>query len=197
LEQFKERLEIDCDALFLHRANDLRWLFKPGIYLGVGFALIFYVMPFVVKAGGWEGHPKDPGRRMEGWSDVAKAMAVYYADFPNGEPQLVIATGHRHTMAELGFYLPGQPRVYRWLTLGEHYPEGFIESQYEIWGGPKEALGKNALIIWPGRDTPLSPDIEAAFASTQKLGVASSQDDTKNAKAFTLYKGEDFKGWNR
>ncbi len=175
----------------------LRGFFKPGVYLGVVLSLAFYAMPFVVKAGGWEGHPMDPGRRMEGWSEIGREAGAYYSAFSNGQPELVIATGHRHTMAELGFYLPGQPRVYRWLTMGEHYPEGFIESQYEIWGGPDNALGKDALIIWPGRDNPLSGDILEAFTSTEKLGVVSSQDETKNAKAFTLYKGNDFQGWNR
>ncbi|MGE9293639.1 MAG: ArnT family glycosyltransferase [Puniceicoccales bacterium] len=167
----------------------LRWLFKPGVYLGAALAVVAYAMPFAVKAGGWEGMAKDPGRRMEGWSEVGREAGAFYADFPGGEPQLVIAGGHRHTAAELAFYLPGQPRVYRW------FPYERVESQYEIWGGPKDAHGKNALILWPGEVETLPEDINAAFAQTKRLGDFTVQPGTKNAKGFTAFAGNDFKQW--
>ncbi|MEM8550351.1 MAG: hypothetical protein AAGF10_06130, partial [Verrucomicrobiota bacterium] len=171
--------------------DKLRWLFRPGVYLGACFAVLAYAIPFIVKAGDWEGHPNDPGRRMQGWSEVAQRASAYYKDFPGGEPQLVISGGHRHTPAELAFYLPGQPTVYRWFS-PEH-----VESQYEIWGGPKDAVGKNALILWPGDVAQLPEDVRAAFAKTQRLGAFAAQEGTKNAKPFTAFRGEGFIAWNR
>ena len=167
----------------------LRWLFKPGVYLGAVLAVLVYVMPFIVKAGGWEGLAKDPGRRMEGWSEAGRRAGAYYADFPGDKPELVIAGGHRHTAAEFAFYLPGQPRVYRW------FPGDHVESQYEIWGGPDNARGKDALILWPGHVEVLPPDLQSAFGKTRRLGAFTVQPDTKNAKNFTAFAGTDFKEW--
>ncbi len=167
----------------------LRWLFRPGVYLGAGLAVLAYTMPFIVKAGGWEGLAKDPGRRMEGWSEAGRLGGDFYSAFPGDKPELVITGGHRHTAAELAFYLPGQPRVYRW------FPYGRVESQYEIWGGPVDAHGKNALILWPGEVEALPEDLASTFGHTRRLGAFTVQPGTKNAKGFTAFAGTDFKEW--
>lgn len=178
-------------ALATGRAFDkLRWLFRPGVYLGAFLAVVAYSIPYIVMAGGWEGHKKDPGRRMQGWSEVGEEAGKFYAVFPGGQPPIVIAGGHRHTAAELAFYLPGQPTVHRWFQ-GRH-----VESQYEIWEGP-DAVGEDALIIWPGNIPQLPADVQLAFDKTERLGDFTVQVDTDNAKPFTVFKGIGFKEWNR
>ena len=110
----------------------LRW----AIGVGAVLAAVVYVLPFAVTAVG--GKAEKSLERLQGWEAYGAAIDRQLADLPADTFPLVV--GHRYHASHLAFYAPTQPRVFRWAEPGR------IDSQYELWGLPREA-GRDALII--------------------------------------------------
>lgn len=118
---------------------------KIGLWLGVFMVAFIYIAPYAWQAAGYAGHRSDPFARIRGWSAFAEEVQKQrVATFGDNSHFLWVA-GHRYPVSQLAFYLPDQPKVYR------YDPSGLIWSQYEMWPGPAESgwIGKDALLLLP------------------------------------------------
>ncbi|OYW12824.1 MAG: hypothetical protein B7Z55_17945, partial [Planctomycetales bacterium 12-60-4] len=108
---------------------------------------------------------------------------------PDPSKALVISATGRSPVSLLAYYLPGQPRVYRW------NPTGIVESQHEIWGGPQENLrGSNALIATHvGQEIP--PELAAAFRSIEPAGIKETHLGGRRWEKLQLWRGRGFLEW--
>jgi hypothetical protein len=90
---------------------------------------------------------------------------------PHPERTFVVVLGHRHYASEAAFYMPQQPRVYRWQS------DGKMISQYELWPAPgADMKGWDALLIYPDSEEndykKMTPSVffRRAFNDIAKLG---------------------------
>ena len=98
-----------------------------------------------------------------------------------------MALGHRYNAAQMAFNMPQHPRTYR------YEPMGHPMSQYEIWPGPEERLGDDALIFSPGD---LLAPVAECFEKTETLGrVEVPLGDTK--RVFNVFLGHKLKTWKK
>ncbi|MCB1242458.1 MAG: ArnT family glycosyltransferase [Verrucomicrobiales bacterium] len=144
-----------------------RALWKPGISVGLVLMLSFFLLlPGIAWVGKAGDKQLDPASRVRGWREVGRQAGEFLAQVPRPEQTVVIALGHRYNASELAFYMPGQPRVYRWHRFLE------VESQYELWPDPvaEGKKGWDALIFLDGRDTKLMYRFETKFADLKRLG---------------------------
>jgi undecaprenyl-diphosphatase len=127
-----------------------RW-FVPGVGVGAAFCIVVYAMPFVLPAVGLSGTPLDPTVRLRGWHQLAQQVDQELARLPQADRALIITDAGRAAASELAFYMRQQPRVYTYNGT-QH-----IHSQYDLWGGPPDAAGRNALVITRGEGPPPKP----------------------------------------
>lgn len=121
----------------------LRKLVPTSLGVGTAFVMLFYLSPIVLPQTALLGGSTDPLSRLRGWKQLAADVDALRRDYRGEqEPLLVTMTG-RGLVSELAFYLPDHPRVYHWNAAGT------IVSQHDVWGGPQECVGRNALIIVP------------------------------------------------
>jgi hypothetical protein len=99
------------------------------------------INPFLLNSLGLEGSGIDPTLRLRGWHELGREAGAILDKFPDPSRTFVLAR-RRQTVSELAFYMPGQPVVYRWNGPARH-----ITSQYEIWSGPEDKVGWDALIV--------------------------------------------------
>ena len=165
-----------------------RWrrVFLPGIVIGAILALFTYALPLVVKATDLQGSRIDPLVRLEGWSGLAKKVAAIQITFPRPRETFVMTVGHRYLTSELAFYLPHQPQVYRWAGNGK------IQSQYELWGGPKGKNGWDCLIIVTGNVPRIPPRLAERFQAVRRLKVITRDLGPTKTREFTVFQG---RGW--
>jgi hypothetical protein len=98
-------------------------------------------MPFVLPVVGLSGTQLDPTVRLRGWHQLAQQVDQELSQLPEADRALIITVAGRAAASELAFYLPRQPRVYAYNGT-DH-----ILSQYDLWDGPPDAAGRNALVI--------------------------------------------------
>jgi hypothetical protein len=94
--------------------------------------------------------------------------------------------GHRYLTSELAFYLPHQPRVYRWVE------GGTIQSQYELWGEPKGKNGWDCLIITQGNVSRIPPRLAARFREVKRLKTITRDLGSMKRREYTVFRGT---GW--
>ncbi len=162
-----------------------RWKkgFLPGIAIGVLLAVFTYALPLVVKATDLQGSRIDPLIRLEGWSGLAEKVAAIHTTFPHPQKTFVMTIGHRYLTSELAFYLPQQPQVYRWVESGK------IQSQYELWGGPKGKNGWDCLIVIEGKASRVPRRLAERFREIRRLKTITRDLGWKRSRAFTLFQG--------
>ncbi|WP_395746370.1 ArnT family glycosyltransferase [Prosthecobacter sp.] len=127
---------------------------------------------------------------MLGWREAGIEAQEYLELVPDPQNTFVMALGHRYTAAEMGFYMPSHPHAYRW------EPSGTVQSQYEIWSGPEERIGFDALILDPGPAEVLlqNPVFTTAFEKLEyrgniriPLGLVTRE--------LSVYLGRNLKSW--
>jgi 4-amino-4-deoxy-L-arabinose transferase-like glycosyltransferase len=127
---------------------------------------------------------------MLGWREAGIEAQEFLDLVPDKENTFVMALGHRYSAAEMGFYMPSHPHVYRW------EPSGAVMSQYEIWPGPEERIGFDALILDPGPGQALlqNPVFTTAFEKLEyrgniriPLGIGTRE--------LSVYLGHKLKSW--
>lgn len=144
-----------------------RKLWRPGVALGLALGASFFLLIPGLEVLGMAGHKKlDPAGRVRGWKEVGQQAGEFLAKVPRPAQTVVVSLGHRYNASELAFYLPGQPRVYRWHRFAE------VESQFELWPDPiaEGKQGWDALIFIDGRDTKLLYRFQAGFSGLKRLG---------------------------
>jgi hypothetical protein len=127
---------------------------------------------------------------IRGWREAGIEAQKFLDQVPQRDKTFVMALGHRYHAAQMAFYMPSHPRLYRW------EPSGTVQSQYEIWPGPEERIGFDALILDPSMEgtLPQNPVFTEAFEKLEPLGdirVPLGQE----AREFKVYLGINLKSW--
>ncbi len=139
-------------------------LFRPGIILGAVMAVLLYLVPLLLPALHLYGTKFDPTLRLRGWHELGIRIGDFLNKAPEPKKTFILAR-KRQTVSELAFYVPGNPRVYRW-----HHEGGnkAVTSQYEIWGPPTDKIGWDCLFVAKGKRNPP----EALVKSFEKMTMA-------------------------
>lgn len=127
----------------------------------------------------------------QGWSEAGRQAGAFLERVPRPRQTFVLVAGYRYDAAQLAYTLPEQPRVYRWSK-----SEG-IDSQYEVWAGPEERLGEDALILQAGKakPRPLAMPLVGRFQSVENLGRVEVLLEGGGLRAFDVFLGRNLQSW--
>lgn len=139
-------------------------LFRRAVAVGGGLALLTLLLPFVLPRSPLSGAKADPTGRIRGWRELAKQIQTYRSLVPEPAKTILIAPDDRYVASALAFYLPDRPRTFCWED------EARPESQYGIWGRPRDRLGWDALVIAANPDSVPARDLSGRFQSWEKRG---------------------------
>jgi undecaprenyl-diphosphatase len=164
-----------------------RW-FVPAVGVGAALCIAVYALPFVLPPVGLSGTKLDPTGRLRGWRQLAEQVDRELSRLPQADRALIITDAGRAAASELAFYMARQPKVYAYNGSGR------VSSQYDLWGGPQNAAGRNALVITYRNRRPPGP-LAAAFEN-----LDSSRDITVPLGAdrklhFRVWHAKGFKTW--
>ncbi len=164
------------------------WL-KPGLWISAGLSAMAYLLTILIPLVGLNGTKVDPTVRLRGWKEAAYGVHQTVEELGWEEP-FIMTYGHRYVTGHLAFYLPGQPRVYRW----PRYTDS-IESQYELWGGLEKFVGQDALIVQDVRtsQTELPEDLLMAFEEVEYLKTVSTHLGADYYRDVKLYIGKNLR----
>ncbi len=168
--------------------NRLRRFYVPGIGLGLSMVVLFYLFPVILGVLGWAGTRLDPTVRLKGWHELGQRAGDLLQGFPEPGKTFVVAR-RRQTVSELAFYMPGRPEVYRWNGMKRH-----VTTQYELWPGPVDKKGWDALIIIE-KDKELKKDLISCFKAVkfiEQIDIPIGQD---RKRSFLAYRGVEMKHW--
>jgi len=158
--------------------------------LRVGGALVLIVHLALVIIFSTDLKGIDKLSSLRGWNEAGIEAQEYLDLVPDKENTFVMALGHRYHAAEMAFYMPSHPRVYRW------EPSDTVQSQYEIWPGPEERIGFDALILdpTPGEALLQNPVFTTAFEKLECRGNIRIPLG-KETREFSVYFGRNLKSW--
>lgn len=170
---------------------------RRGVWVGLAMAIIAYVFPLVSGPLGLAGHRRfDPLDRLRGWKEAGAKQGEFLKNVPHPERTFVVVLGHRHFASEAAFYMPQQPRVYRWQADGRRM------SQYDLWPGPGEDMkGWDALLFYPNSEEhdykKLNPSVffRHAFVNTTKLGDIDVPVGNGLRRSFQVFLCDRLKKW--
>lgn len=165
-----------------------RKLFKPAVFIGGAMVLLTYGLALYIPGSPYGGSAIDPTPRIREWKEMGKVVGAVKSDLPGPERTLVISTKRQFTSA-LAFYLPDQPRVFLW----PRYPDR-VDSQYDIWGGPLDRLGWNALIVTDAKES-LPEGIEQAFEEFEQFDKINLSLGPYRERSLIIYYGRGLKSW--
>lgn len=170
--------------------QDDRWRrsWMPGVVLGTVLSAMLYVLPVVLPATSLAGTKIDPTTRFRGWRAFAEAVDAGRRKTPGDLPELVIAATSRGPVSLLAFYLPDQPRVYRWNASGR------IDSQHDVWSGPSESAGASAIIVTEG-DWPVDRELADAFATVVRVSEIRVPLGNGRFHEYAVWRGTEFRQW--
>jgi 4-amino-4-deoxy-L-arabinose transferase-like glycosyltransferase len=166
-----------------------RWKKIQEFALSFGLVLVAvtYLLPVLLSIFQLQESKFNPLRRFGHWQELAANIQIQRQQvMPQTVNCFVLALGHRNLASEMAFYLPDHPKVFRYET------EGAVVSQYEVWPGPQEFLGGNALII-SDNDHPVPAEIKSAFQSFRF--VAEVANPKQASSPFYLSVGENLQHW--
>ncbi len=158
--------------------------------LRVGGALVLIVHLALVIIFSTDLKGIDKLSSLRGWNEAGIEAQEYLDLVPDKENTFVMALGHRYHAAEMAFYMPSHPRVYRW------EPSDTVQSQYEIWPGAEERIGFDALILdpTPGEALLKNSVFTTAFEKLEYRGNIRIPLG-KEAREFSVYLGRNLKSW--
>lgn len=158
-----------------------RWTLRvAGVITG-----LLHVALLVVFLTSLKGHPKLSALR--GWEQVGAQMGQYLDQVPRPQHTQVLALGHRYHAAQLAFYMPQHPRLFR------YEPLGHAMSQYEVWPGLEAHLGDDVLIM---TDKPIPEALTASFERVQSIGRVMLADGAEG-RSFEVALGQNLKTWQK
>ncbi len=175
---------ISCSS----RMNKLRGLYLPGIILGIFMVAALYMLPLLSGVLGLEGSKMDPALRLKGWKQLGLEAGEIIGRFPDREKTFIVAR-RRQTVSELAFYMPGRPEVYRWNGINRP-----VTTQYELWPGPKNKKGWDALIIME-KDKYMSPELVSCFKKVEFIGEIDIPLGRDLKRSFLAYRGIEMQHW--
>lgn len=172
------------------RLDRWRTLFVSGVLVGVCFAVLTYGLTFLLQGASLGGSKLDPTARLKGWQALAQALDRTRQRLPRPHQTFMLASGRQY-VSEMAFYLPQQPKVYRW---NDHKDR--VQTQYDLWPGPIDKLGWDALIILEPHQ-PVHSDLASAFRSLTPLGELSVPIGPAGKRSLSLYLGHSLRYWPR
>jgi len=169
-------------------AKNRRRAVKGGLVTGFGMVVVTYLLPLLISVFNLHNTPIDPTFRFRHWSELARTLDAAKQKIEIGlETPFILTVGHRFLASQLAFYLPGQPKVYR------YEPTGQTASQYEVWPGPVDKIGNNAFIVSEQTETALPAQLKAVFQHVYPLGSVPSPMNKKSR--YYLFLGEGLTRW--
>ncbi|MGY6276884.1 ArnT family glycosyltransferase [Methylomonas sp. MgM2] len=166
------------------------WSRAIGYALGLGYLMVAttYMLPLLLQLSGLKDSALDPTKRFKSWQDTALGLhAERLSVQPDLSDTFVVALGHRYLASQLAFYLPDHPKVYRFEESGQ------VISQYEVWPGPNEFIGKNAFIVAEGSEQDVPNKLKNAFARFNFLAQVANPNNAKSP--YKIYLGERLIDW--
>ncbi|MEZ5386141.1 MAG: glycosyltransferase family 39 protein [Prosthecobacter sp.] len=161
-----------------------RWSLRVGGVL-VALAHILLVVVFTTDL-------KSIGKlsSIRGWREAGIEAQKFLDQVPRPDKTFVMALGHRYHAAEMAFYMPSHPRVYRYEA------SDTVQSQYEIWPGPEERIGCDALILdpSPGKSLLQNPLFLERFEKLEHRGDITIPLGQEK-REFSVYLGRNLKSW--
>ena len=157
---------------------------RIALAVGMLFTLFTYLAPF-----GWglQGSKLDPVVRLRGWRRLGEEMGARFDQMPRPDDTFMLFVTDRAAASESAFYMPQQPRVYLWNGTGR------VTSQYDIWGGPKEHEGSDAMIVAVTKD-PLPNPVRASFRNVQSEGQVRVHIGNGRHHTYWVWRGERYLG---
>ncbi len=168
--------------------DKMRGWFVPGIKLGIFLTLLAYLLPFAMQLSFLPLGKIDPTSRIKGWQELGQQVGETLQQQPRPEQTIVISP-LRNYPAEVAFYSPGNPITYKWPG---NPPR--ISSQYELWPGPVDKLGWDALILHDA-DSPLPNDLVNIFENVVPLGEKSIPTGAAGERRYHMWRGENLLSW--
>jgi len=169
------------------RPRPEKW-FLRGIALGVVLTLIAYSLPLLIDYAGLPLGKLDPSKRIRGWSGYGEKLAQTLQQQPRPDRTIIVSPLRKY-VAEAAFYVPGHPVAYRWSG-----PTVNVASQYELWPGPYDKSGWDALIVTNYRES-LPEELNAAFEQVEKLEDVKTVLPGGVARAYSLFRGRRLRSW--
>jgi 4-amino-4-deoxy-L-arabinose transferase-like glycosyltransferase len=166
-----------------------RW-YSGSLALALGLTAVTYGAAFALSFGWIPTGRFDPSARIRGWSRMAADVAAAASTLPPARPLIYITQSHRFLTSELAFYLPGQPRVYRFDA-----NTGVVGSQYDLWETPAAHLGTDALVVVQGDTNQLAAALAQRFARLTPLKELHYPEQRPSYRRLTLYHGENLQRW--
>lgn len=179
-------------GLILLAGNWLAGAWKKSLKIGLGLGYLMvgmtYVLPLLLSAFNLQHTAFDPTTRFKNWQELATNIHFdRLIALPNLDNTFMVAFGHRYLASQLAFYLPDHPKVYRFETSGQ------VTSQYEVWPGPLEFIGKNGFVIGESAEDELPQALKSAFEHFRFL--AEIANPSNPGSPYYLYLGENLKYW--
>lgn len=162
---------------------------KWSLRVAGAMTLLLHLVLAAVFLTDLKGHKKLV--EMQGWHETGRQADAFLDAIPAPERTFVLVAGYRYDAAQLAFHMPRQPRVYRWSNTAD------IESQYEVWPGPEERLGQDALIFQPGKATPaaIKAPLRDCFESVETLGRIEAPLGGGHARYFDVFLARNLLTW--
>ncbi len=194
----RQRINPNWPAAFFVPAIILAaaWMMESGregwrrwsLRIAFGIALIIHVALIVVMSTELKTINKVASLR--GWREAGLEADAWLQKIPELDNTFVMTLGHRYHAAWMAFYMPSHPRMYRWEA------SGFPQSQYEIWPGPEECIGKHAMILVPEGLTEeyIPPQVRESFEKVERVGVISIPLGAEK-REFGVFRGVKLKTW--
>ncbi len=168
--------------------DGLRKWFPRGVKLGIALTVIAYLLPFIMQLSFLPLGKKDPGYRIKGWKELGQQVGAELQQQPRPTETFILSP-LRSYPAEVAFYAPGHPRTYKWPGTPPK-----VSSQYDLWPGPTDKLGWDALILHDA-GTSLPADLIAAFEKVVPLGDKSIPIGAAGERKYSLWRGENLLSW--
>lgn len=129
----------------------------------------------------------DPALRLKGWDDLGGKLAELQRTRFGDPARVFFFSSAYDTTAALAFYAPGQPVAYC-LNLGRRM------NQYDLWAGPQDKLGWDAVYVErkPGR--PVPPELLRMFDTVEPVYYR-TRHKGRPAQEFTLHLCHGFNGY--
>ncbi|NOQ52468.1 MAG: hypothetical protein GQ578_09670 [Desulfuromonadaceae bacterium] len=166
----------------------LRKWFIPGLKLGVALTLIAYLLPFVMELSFLSLGKKDPTYRVKGWQELGQQVGEILQKQPQPDETFVISSSRKYP-AEVAFYAPGHPITYKWPGSPPR-----VSSQYELWPGPVDKLGWDALIL-ENTEEDVPKDLAEIFENVVDLGEQHIPIGAAGERKYHLWRGENLLSW--
>ncbi len=168
-----------CLLLLAHHLTRAR--VKWALVTGFSLVLLAYSLPLTINLLNLTGTRLDPLARLRGWQTLA---AEVQAVRERQDLTEVYVDAHRYLASELAFYLPDQPKVYRYARGGR------IESQYELW--PKPEAGADMLLISGQAHDFLGGALNKQFTEIRSEAKLQFQPGQARSRVFYLYQAVNF-----